>query len=302
MDPFDARNKIIEFEPDVMTCDINMPKMNGIEFVKRLLPQYPLPVIMVSGLDDQVFDAMNAGVVDFVVKPDMYSTRDVQDFIYELIDKIIIASKSKIIRHDGIKIKDIKTSQEIDTSKIIAIGASTGGTEAINKILKGLPENIPGIVIVQHIPPGFSKMFADRMNSQCKLHVKEAENGDYLEPGKVIIAPGNKHMRIKNIAGRYKVEVFAGERVSGHCPSVDVMFESVAKECKEKGIGVILTGMGYDGAKGLLAMRRKGAKTIGQSEESCVVYGMPKIAFDVGAVSRQVHIDEIAKTIYLMSR
>lgn len=302
VDPFDARDKIMELEPDVMTCDINMPKMDGIEFIKRLLPQYPIPVIMVSGVNAAVFDAMEAGAVEFVVKPDVNSPKGVQYFIYDLIDKIKIASKSKIIPHGDDITRDIKAYEAMDENKIVAIGASTGGTEAITKILTSLPKNMPGIVIVQHIPAGFSNMFANRLNGQTHFEVKEAENGDYVQPGRVIIAPGDKHIRIKNIAGRYKVEVFQGERVSGHCPSVDVLFASVAKECKDQAIGVILTGMGYDGAKGMLAMKRNGAKTIGQDEKSCVVYGMPKVAFDVGAVQVQADIDEIPKMIYSMSR
>ncbi|MCK9443391.1 MAG: chemotaxis response regulator protein-glutamate methylesterase [Tissierellaceae bacterium] len=301
-DPFDARDKLIELEPDVMTCDINMPKMDGIQFVKRLLPQYPIPVIMVSGMDDAVFDAMEAGAVEFVVKPDMNSPKGVQEFIYDLIEKIKIASKSKIFTEIGEKTLEVKDKGHIDKSKIIAIGASTGGTDAITKILNGLPPNMPGIVIVQHIPPGFSNMFAKRLNNQTHFEVKEGEDRDTVEPGKVIIAPGDKHMKIKNIGGKYKIEVYSGERVSGHCPSVDVLFNSVAKEVKSKAIGVILTGMGYDGAKGLLAMKRNGARTIGQDEKSSVVFGMPRVAQEVGAVQIQGSIDEIPKIIHSMSK
>ncbi|MFA5576157.1 MAG: chemotaxis response regulator protein-glutamate methylesterase [Tissierellaceae bacterium] len=301
-DPFDARDKLMELEPDVMTCDINMPKMDGIEFVKRLLPQYPIPVIMVSGMDDVVFDAMEAGAVEFVLKPDMNSPMGVQEFIYELIEKIKIASKSKIITDIGQSTPEVKDKGHIDRSKIIAIGASTGGTEAISKILANLPPNMPGIVIVQHIPPGFSNMFANRLNKQTHFEVKEAEDRDSLEPGKVIIAPGDKHMKVKKVAGKYKIEVFAGDKVSGHCPSVDVLFDSVAREAGSKAIGVILTGMGYDGAKGLLAMKRNGARTIGQDEKSSVVYGMPRVAYDVGAVQIQGPIEEIPKIIHSMSK
>ncbi len=302
LDPFDARDKLMDLEVDVMTCDINMPKMNGIDFVKRLLPQYPIPVIMVSGVSDAVFEAMEAGAVEFVVKPDMNSPQNVQNFIYELIDKIKIASKSQIIDHEEIKNKHVRAEGPVDPTKLVAIGASTGGTEAISKILTNLPENMPGIVIVQHIPPEFSKMFANRLDKQTHFKVKEAENGDYLEVGKVIVAPGDKHMKIKKIGDKYKIEVFAGEKVNGHCPSVDVLFESVAKECGDKALGVILTGMGYDGAKGLLQMRRKGAKTLGQDQKSSVVYGMPKVAYDVGGVQKQAPLDEMAKFIYTMSR
>jgi two-component system chemotaxis response regulator CheB len=296
-DPFEARDKIIKYKPDVMTCDVEMPKMSGIEFIRRLMPQYPLPVIVVSSVSGVVFDAMNAGAVDFVAKPDLASTNSVESFIYELISKIEIAANAKV-NTDVKEIAEISPNQELDANKVIAIGASTGGTEAVYKILKSLPANTPGILIVQHIPPMFSQMFAKRLDDFTLLSAKEAETGDYVEQGKVLVAPGDRHMRIKKIGSRYKVECFEGERVNGHCPSVDVLFESVAKECGANAIGVILTGMGYDGAKGLLSMRRKGANTIGQDEKTSVVYGMPKVAFNIGAVEMQASLEEIPKIIY----
>lgn len=300
VDPFDARDKILEFQPDVVTCDVEMPKMNGIEFIKRLMPQYPLPIIVVSSLSDAVFDAMNAGAVDFVTKPNVQSPDGVENFINQLIYKIKIAAKSKVISTSTQETTLVAKESFLNTKKIIAIGASTGGTEAIYNVLKQLPAQIPGIVIVQHIPPVFSKMFADRLNAQTVFDVKEAENGDYIEPGKVFIAPGDQHMCVRKIGDRYKIEVFHGDRVNGHCPSVDVLFESVAKECKDNALGVILTGMGYDGAKGLLSMKRKGAKTIGQDEPSSVVYGMPKVAFEVGAVEKQAALEKIPNLILSM--
>ncbi|PKM95214.1 MAG: chemotaxis response regulator protein-glutamate methylesterase [Firmicutes bacterium HGW-Firmicutes-1] len=297
VDPFDARDKILEYNPDVMTCDVEMPKMNGIEFIKRLLPQYPLPVIVVSAISDSVFDAMNAGAVDFVTKPNVQSPQSVELFIKDLITKIKIAAASKVIKSISSSRGCLERNGSMDMNKVITIGASTGGTEAIYKVLKQLPAQMPGILIVQHIPPVFSKMFADRLNDQTHFSVKEAASGDYLEPGIVLVAPGDQHMAVKKIGDRYKVEVFYGDRVNGHCPSVDVLFEAVAKECKTNALGIILTGMGYDGAKGLLSMRRKGARTIGQDEESSVVYGMPKVAFDVGAVEKQVSLDNIPETL-----
>lgn len=298
-DPFDARDKIISSKPDVMTCDVEMPKMNGIEFIQRLMPQYPLPIIVVSSTSGTVFDAMNAGAVDFVGKPDLSSVNSVENFINDLIAKVKIASNSKVPT-----LSSQVTSQKIESTKvagngeIIAIGASTGGTEAIFNVLKGLPSDIPGIVIVQHIPPNFSRMFAERLNNSTNLSVKEAKTGDYLERGHVLIAPGDQHMIIRKIGDKYKVECFVGEKVNGHCPSVDVLFESVAKEAGKNAVGVILTGMGYDGAKGLMSMRRKGARTLGQDEKSCVVYGMPKVAFNIGAVERQSPLDNMAYSIY----
>ncbi|HWT75047.1 MAG TPA: chemotaxis response regulator protein-glutamate methylesterase [Mobilitalea sp.] len=301
-DPFDARDKIIAYEPDVMTCDVEMPKMNGIEFIQRLMPQYPLPIIVVSATSGTVFDAMNAGAVDFVGKPDLSSKNSVENFMNDMISKIKIAVNAKVQKtNQDNPSKKIEGTSTADTSRIIAIGASTGGTEAIYNVLKKLPADIPGIVIVQHIPPNFSRMFAERLNSTTGLEVKEAKNGDFVEKGKVLVASGDRHMIIKKLGNRYKVECYTDEKVNGHCPSVDVLFESVAKEAGKNAIGVILTGMGYDGAKGLLSMRHKGARTIGQDEKSCVVYGMPKVAFNIGAVEKQVSLESIANMIYSMS-
>ncbi len=300
-DPFDARDKIIQYEPDVMTCDVEMPKMNGIEFIRRLLPQYPLPVIVVSIASSKVFDAMNAGAIDFVTKPDIKSVDKVESFINEMILKVKIASAAKLLNiKQGVSSQKVVADRNSDSNRIIAIGASTGGTEAINSVLKQLPSSISGIVVVQHIPPDFSRMFAERLNETIALDVKEARTGDYIEKGHVLIAPGDQHMIIKRIGDRYKVECFVGDKVNGHCPSVDVLFESVAKEAGSRAIGIILTGMGYDGAKGLLSMRRNGARTIGQDEESSIVYGMPKVAFNIGAVEKQAPLQQIPRLIYSM--
>lgn len=302
IDPFDARDKILTFKPDVMTCDVEMPKMNGIDFIRRLLPQYQLPVIVVSTVSEAVFDAMNAGAVDFAAKPNVQSAKSVEDFINDLIIKIKIAVTAKVSMPKAISTINTIASETLNTNKIIAIGASTGGTEAIHNLLSHLPSNTPGIVIVQHIPPVFSKMFAQRLNNSTALIVKEAQTGDFLEQGKVLIAPGDKHMRIKKVGSKYKVECFNGDKVNGHCPSVDVLFESVSKECGSNAIGIILTGMGYDGAKGLLSMRRAGAKTIGQDEKSSVVYGMPKVAYSIGAVEKQASLDSIHRLLISILR
>jgi len=300
VDAFDARDKILEFEPDVMTCDVEMPKMNGLEFLRRLIPQYPLPTILISTVSYTVFDALNSGAVDFVAKPTNMTADYMNGFFEDLVQRIHVAAKINIenLRRNQSVMKPVDSRAGLSSSfRIIAIGASTGGTEAITSILKMLPATVPGIVIVQHIPSGFSKMFADRLNQLCRVSVKEAKTGDYVEPGTVLIAPGDQHMRVHRVGNSYKVECYPGDRVTGHCPSVDVLFDSVAKEAGDKAIGIILTGMGYDGSKGLLMMRRKGGRTIGQDAKSSVVYGMPKAAFEVGAVERQAPLSHIPELI-----
>ena len=293
-DAFDARDKILKYEPDVITCDIEMPKMDGIEFVRRLMPQYPIPVIVVSSISDRVFDAMNAGAVDFVTKPNAQSPDGVQKFIMDLIGMIRAASKAQVTNRIAQNNMDSKlrnmAKNEIKEFDLIAIGASTGGTEAIFNLLKQLPADLPGIVIVQHIPPVFSKLFAERLNKQTPFIVKEAENGDVIEPGHIYIAPGDKHLQVRKSEKSFFLKVFEGEKVCGHCPSVDVMFSSVAEVLGKRALGVILTGMGYDGAKGITQMKRKGAITIGQDEKSSVVYGMPKAAYELDGITKQVSL------------
>jgi len=304
VDPFDARDRILELHPDVMICDIEMPKMNGIDFIRRLLPQYPLPVIVVSTIGGAVFEALQAGAVDFVSKPDVQSVGGAERFIRQMADKVKAASQARVkaAAPEGAA-RPAEPSMERQAApaaagayaqdRIIVIGASTGGTEAIASILRRLPSTIPGIAIVQHIPPVFSRMFADRLNQMTNLSVKEAETGDELAPGKVLIAGGGQHMKLRKVGDRYRVTCFEGEKVNGHCPSIDILFDSAAKECGSRAIGVLLTGMGYDGARGLLALRRRGAVTIGQDERSSVVYGMPRAAFELGAVGRQASLDDM---------
>lgn len=300
-DAYEARDAIIAFRPDVMTLDIELPKMSGIEFLRKLMPQYPLPVVVISALSDKVFDALNAGAVDFAAKPANASRAQLETFVRnELPIKIKIASVAKVGDWKKKVVQGIEGHLNKETNdRIIAIGASTGGTEAIAAVLNEFGTDIPGVVIVQHMPPGFTAMYANRLNNQCRVQVKEAKTGDMVLPGQVLIAPGgDAHMQVVRMNGEYQVSIRAGDKVNGHCPSVDVLFQSVAKVAGNKAIGILLTGMGSDGAKGLLAMRQAGAKTIGQEESTCVVYGMPKVAYELGAVQYQEKLQDIAKRTY----
>lgn len=298
-DPYAARDKILELKPDVVTLDVEMPKMDGIAFLRKLMPQYPLPVIVVSSLGKNVFEALDAGAVDFVTKPDMSKSGGMNSFINELIVKIKIASTAKVgsFKKDYEAAK-IVSNHGVDISNtILAIGASTGGTEAIYSVITTLPRDMPGILIVQHMPPVFTKLYADRLNNSCKLEVKEAQDGDVVKPGRVLVAAGDYHMRLAKGPSGFYVKCSQGERVNGHCPSVDVLFDSVAEIAKDKAIGVILTGMGADGAKGLLNMRKQGAYTIGQDEKTSTVYGMPMVAYNIGGVMRQLPLDKVSQEI-----
>ncbi|MBD5532176.1 MAG: chemotaxis response regulator protein-glutamate methylesterase [Lachnospiraceae bacterium] len=299
-DAFAARDAIIQYKPDVMTLDVEMPKMSGIEFLRRLLPQYPLPVVMISSLNDKVFDALAAGAVDFINKPSNLDRAQLSVFLkQELVTKVKIASTAKVgkFKHAAVMNAEHPLNPAY-RDKIVAIGASTGGTEAIFEVVKQFKRDIPGVVIVQHMPPGFTKMYADRLNNQCEVAVKEATSGDRVIPGQVLIAPGDRQMRLVRVGDEFQVECRGTDKVSGHCPSVDVLFDSVARVAGKKAVGVILTGMGGDGARGLLKMREAGALTVGQDEASCVVYGMPKVAYDLGAVQHQCTLTAIAKKVY----
>lgn len=308
LNPLDAINKIPTLKPDVITMDIEMPKMTGIEFLTQLLPKYPIPVILVSSLNLSVFDALSHGAVDFVRKPDMSNQNTKNIFIRNLVNKIRIASfaKVKIPVTSNSATTRTQSSTSIPlrlrpsmalNSKVIAIGASTGGTEATLAVLKNLPADTPGIVITQHMPEGFTQMYAERLNRLCKMEVKEAKNGDKIERGRALLAPGNLQMKVVKMGSSYTVNCFPGQKVSGHRPSVDVLFQSMASAVGNNGIGIILTGMGRDGADGLLAMRRAGAYTIGQDKESCVVYGMPMEAHKIGAVAIQASCNNIPNVL-----
>ena len=313
--PYNARDRILELKPDVLTLDVEMPGMSGIDFLKILMPQHPLPVIVVSAVDGIVFEALRAGAVDFIAKPD---TGGMANFIKDLRAKIKVASMAHLSNQmRGKGSGPIETgaasragiqaapgpfvTQNLkgnwDTSLLLAIGASTGGTEATSQILKALPEGLPGMVITQHMPPVFTRMYAERLDRECKLHVSEAKDGVPILPGHAYVAPGDMHLRVTRRGSELVLKVGGTDKVSGHCPSVDVLFSSVAEVMGPKAVGVLLTGMGADGAKGLLKMKQRGAFTIGQDQQSCVVYGMPMEAMKLGAVTRQASLDMIPSVL-----
>ena len=298
----DAKSKLPVLKPDIMTLDIEMPGMTGLQFLKEILPVHPIPIILVSSLNVQVFDALAAGAVDFVAKPVNASRQQIEDFIHNDLNvkvKIAAAAQMGNVRKPRLMQTQQHAAPLKDNGLIVAIGASTGGTEAIFSVVKNFGPDIPGVVIVQHMPPGFTEMYAKRLDSQCRVRVKEACTGDRVMRGQVLIAPGgDRHMRLVKVNGVYQVECRPGPKVNGHCPSVDELFYSVANTAGSRALGIILTGMGGDGAKGLLAMRKAGAETIGQDESTCVVYGMRKVAYDIGAVKHQVRLDDIAKKAY----
>ncbi len=294
----DAKQKIPRLNPDVLTLDVEMPEQSGIEFLKQYISVYPIPVVLCSSLNIKVFDALDAGAVDFIKKPSNHNENAA--FVTALTQKVIVAANAKVRRHPQ-TVPSVQTTHDISmlgkafaNDVIIGLGASTGGTEATLEIMKRLPADIPGMVIVQHMPPGFTKMYAERVNRLCKMEVREAQNGDEIKRGVAYIAPADFQTSVVRIGNRYTLSCKQGERVSGHRPSVDVLFYSMSEAVKCKMVGIILTGMGQDGAAGLLAMRKKGAYTIGQDEESCIVYGMPKVAHDIGAVGVQAPCDQIA--------
>ena len=299
----DAEHKVKQLNPDVMTCDVQMPGMTGIEFLKKLLPQHPLPVVLVSSLNLKVFDALHAGAVGFVRRPDGVQSR--QGFVDSLVEAVIEAASAKVRRpaaapkeQPDLSASLTMTPLRVPQPYLIGLGASTGGTEATLEVMKRLPADIPGMVIVQHMPPGFTKMYAERLDRLCRMEVREAVNGDRLHPGLALVAPADLQCRVnRTAAGEYYVSCLPGDKVSGHRPSVDALFMSMAENVRCKMIGIIMTGMGADGAEGLLRMRRKGAYTIGQDEESSVVYGMPGVAFKKGAVCEQASCERVASVL-----
>ena len=313
-DPFAGRDAIVKLRPDVLTLDVEMPKMNGVEFLRRLMPQYPIPVVMVSGLTERgqktTLDAMAAGAVDFVAKP---KGGDLSSMLDELRTKVKIAATVNVSHWknkqyaptpglaSGI-VAGKSTEHGVLSKKICAIGASTGGTEALRDVICGLPRNFMGTIVVQHMPAGFTKMFADRLNGLAQMVVKEAADGDMIYDGRVLIAQGGKQLEVLRMGVGWGVRCFDGPLMCGHRPSVEQMMFSVAKNVGNKAIGAMLTGMGADGANGMKAMRDAGARCIAQDEATCVVFGMPKEAYAKGGAESLVPLPRIAGTLVNMAR
>ncbi len=307
IDPYDARDKIIKLKPQVITLDLEMPRMNGLEFIEVLMEHFPLPIIVISsivtGNCETSLKALELGALEVVPKPTSDIAENLSYMIQELADKIRAVSKARIFKSAignsnsiNINTENILKSERV--KKIIAIGSSTGGTEVIRYILENMPENIPPIIVTQHMPQGFTDAFAKRLNAVCKnIEVREAKNNDFLHNGLALIAPGDFHLMLTRSGTEFKVSVKNSPKVNRFRPSIDVMFTSVAMTSGINAIGVILTGMGEDGAKGLLLMRGKGARTIAQSEKSCVVFGMPAASIKLKAAEFIEDIEGIPKRI-----
>lgn len=306
IDPYAAREKIMTLNPDVLTLDLEMPRMDGLSFLAMLMKHYPMPVVVVSSLtpknSENALRALRLGAVDVICKPgSAYSTQNVSR---DIIKAIRAASHARFDHFEAeqeervvVSKPKIKKGLAQTTNKLIAIGASTGGTKAIEMVIKDLPLSIPGIVIVQHMPPVFTKSFADRLNEICTIDVVEARDGDLVQSGKALLAPGNYHMQLVRSGAKYYVRVKQGPPVNHHRPSVDVLFNSVAKSAGVNATGVILTGMGADGAAGMLEMKSAGAFTIAQDEATSVVYGMPKEAHRMGGASKVLPLNMISDAI-----
>lgn len=305
-DPYEARELIIEYRPDVIILDIEMPRMDGITFLKKLQAHYPVPVIMCSGVapanSRAALEAIESGAVDVVAKPDRGGAAALKRLGQDLTEKIraaavAITSRSQIpvpVKGEPISFR----AAGLDPHQfLVAVGASTGGTEAIRQLLANVPADFPPVVIVQHMPEGFTRSFAERLNDYSRLTVTEAVDGDVLSSGRAVVARGGRQMRVRFSAGRWRISYGDTEDVNRHCPSVDVLFDSVARSAGRRAVGIILTGMGADGANGLLKIRQAGALTLAQSKETCVVYGMPKVAAERGAVQHVAPPQEIPSAI-----
>ena len=304
-DPYVARDKIVALHPQVLTLDIEMPRMDGITFLRKLMKHHPMPVIILSSLTPKgsktAVEALAAGAVDIICKPG--PAHSVADTVDDLVDKIKAASRARPATVSSQTAGPPKRLHMAETTnKIFAIGASTGGVQALERVLSVLPANAPGTVVVQHMPAQFTTSFSNRLNAECAMTVKEATDGDSVIPGRVLIAPGGLQMRLQRSGAKYYVSVKPGERVCRQIPSVEVLFDSVAQYAGANAVGAILTGMGNDGAGGLLNMRNNGAHTVAQDEASCVVFGMPKEAIQQGGVETIAPLDDIAQIMLRFAR
>lgn len=307
-DPYIARDKILALEPDVLTLDVEMPRMDGITFLRKLMKHRPMPVIVLSSLTPQggrtAMEALEAGAVEVMCKPS--GAYSVGDMCTVLVEKIKAASTARIAARPDTAVRSITTPQRLSmaetTNKIFAIGASTGGVQALTRVLSSMPANAPGTVVVQHMPAHFTTSFAQRLHAECAMSVKEADDGDHVLPGRVLIAPGGLHMVLHRSGANYYVSLKDGPPVCRQKPSVEVLFNSVAKFAGANAVGAILTGMGDDGATGLLNMRQTGAHTVAQDEQSCVVFGMPKEAIARGGAERIVPLNKVAEHLIAFAR
>jgi two-component system chemotaxis response regulator CheB len=304
--PYVARDKIVKLKPHVITLDMEMPKMDGLSFLARLMKHYPLPVVVLSSLtpknSETAMKALDLGAVEVLCKPgSAFSTRNVSRELVQALRAAASANVSKIsapaVPSTGSGSAGGAGLLQRTTHKVLAIGASTGGTKAIETVLRQLPAGCPGTVIVQHMPETFTRTFAERLNSLCQMEVREARDGDHVVPGLALIAPGNRHMLLHRSGGNYLVKIKDGPRVHYQRPSVDVLFQSVAKFAGANAVGVILTGMGADGAKGMLGMREAGAYNLAQDRDSCVVFGMPREAIELGAADEVLPLSQIPKAV-----
>jgi two-component system chemotaxis response regulator CheB len=301
-DPYFAREKIRKLSPDVLTLDVEMPRMDGLTFLEKLMRGRPMPVVMVSALTEAgcetTLRALELGAVDFVAKPRLDVAERMGDVAEEIIEKVKAAARARLPEREVVPPPRILSAALPKSSEqVIAVGASTGGTEALKALLAAMPADAPGFVIVQHMPELFTRAFAERLDSLCAVRVKEAANGDRVLPGHALIAPGNHHMTIERSGASYHARVNGGPPVNHHRPSVDVLFESCARYAGANAIGVIMTGMGVDGARGLLEMRKAGAATLAQDEASSVVFGMPKAAIELGAAGEVKSLYDLPATL-----
>jgi two-component system chemotaxis response regulator CheB len=307
-DPYVARDKIKTLNPDVLTLDVEMPKMDGLTFLQKLMAGRPMPVVMVSSLTEQgaatTMQALESGAVDFVTKPTVDIQHGLAELSHQITSKVKAAAQATVKKRtppvdcsDRIKALAAQSAMIKTTDSIIAIGSSTGGTEALRELLEVLPPNTPPILMTQHMPEHFTKTFANRLNELCPIHVKEAQEGDSVIPGQALLAPGNYHMELRRSGAKYYVTLNQEPPVNRHRPAVDPMFQSVAKYAGANSVGVILTGMGNDGAAGMLEMKKAGAFNLVQDEKSCVVFGMPKEAIKAGGVDKILPLSDIPSAI-----